>query len=235
MSRAATLGERIRGEIETRILSGEWPPGHRIPFESELSALYGCSRMTVNKVLAGLAEAGLIERRRRAGSFVAQPALQSAVLRIPDIPAEIQGRGEAYAFELIDRRTRESGAHEPPAAGLMPGLALLDLTCRHLADGRPFAYEERLISLAAVPAAAQADFTAVPPGTWLLQHVPWTQAEHRITAVNAAPRLARALGLPAGGACLSVERRTWRGPETLTYVRQTFRGDAYSLGARFSP
>jgi DNA-binding transcriptional regulator YhcF (GntR family) len=71
--RAATLNHRIRSDIEGRIRSGEWPPGHRIPFEHELMAQYACSRMTVNKVLAMLADAGMIERRRRAGSFVARP------------------------------------------------------------------------------------------------------------------------------------------------------------------
>ncbi|MFE1597573.1 histidine utilization repressor [Methylobacterium sp. ID0610] len=235
MTRTETLNARIRSDLEGRILSGDWPPGHRIPFESELSALYGCSRMTVNKVLAGLAEAGLIERRRRAGSFVAQPARQSAVLQIPDIPSEIESRGARYTLELVARRERPAGATEPAGAGFTPGQPLLDLACRHLADGEPFAWEERLISLAAVPAAASVDFAVVPPGTWLLRHVPWTEASHRITAINAAPRLARALDLAPGGACLAVERRTWRGRETVTYVRQIFRGDTYSLGARFSP
>ena len=63
-----TLNQRIRGDIERRIHSGEWPPGHRIPSEHELTLAYGCSRMTVNKALGALAEAGMIERRRRAGS-----------------------------------------------------------------------------------------------------------------------------------------------------------------------
>ena len=65
-----SLHERILGEIEERILSGEWAPGVRIPFEHELAAHYHCSRMTVNKALSELAKAGLIERRRKAGSFV---------------------------------------------------------------------------------------------------------------------------------------------------------------------
>lgn len=65
----SSLSVRIRGDIERRILSGEWPPGHRILYEHELMAEYGCARMTVNRVLSSLAEAGLIERRRRAGSF----------------------------------------------------------------------------------------------------------------------------------------------------------------------
>ena len=63
-----TLYKQIRLDIERRILTGEWPPGHRIPFEHELMTRYGCSRMTVSKALSELAQADLIERRRRARS-----------------------------------------------------------------------------------------------------------------------------------------------------------------------
>ena len=61
-----TLHKRIRSEIQARILSGVWPPGHRIPFEHELMGEYGCSRMTVNKALSQLAKSGLIERRKKS-------------------------------------------------------------------------------------------------------------------------------------------------------------------------
>ena len=61
-----TLHKRIRTDISARILSGAWPPGFRIPFEHELMAEYGCSRMTVNKALAPLAESGLIVQIGRA-------------------------------------------------------------------------------------------------------------------------------------------------------------------------
>jgi len=37
-------------------------------------AQYGCARATVNKAVSALAAAGLIERHRRAGSFVASLA-----------------------------------------------------------------------------------------------------------------------------------------------------------------
>ena len=68
-SKGVSLYQRILSDIRGRILSGEWQPGHRIPFEHELSAEYGCSRMTVNKAMSELARTGLIERRRRSGSF----------------------------------------------------------------------------------------------------------------------------------------------------------------------
>lgn len=228
----ATLGQRIRADLEGKILSGEWPPGHRIPFEHELMAQYGCARMTVNKVIAGLVAAGLVERRRRAGSFVAQPRIHSAVLRIPDIPAEVAARGETYGYRLLARRERSAGADDPPG---LDGQRVLDISCLHLANGRPLALETRLISLAAVPEALSADFAATPPGSWLLRHVPWTEAEHRISALGVSAATAQALAIPKGTACLSLERRTWRAGETVTFVRQIFRGDAYDLVARFAP
>src|SRR3546814_1431580 len=61
-----SLDARIRADIEARIRSGAWPPGHRIPFEHELTATYGCSRATVSKALGALARAGIIDRRKRA-------------------------------------------------------------------------------------------------------------------------------------------------------------------------
>ncbi|WP_246659615.1 histidine utilization repressor [Ancylobacter moscoviensis] len=231
-----TLHQRIRADLEAKILSGEWPPGHRIPFEHELMVQYGCARMTVNKVIAGLVAAGLVERRRRAGSFVAQPRLHSAMLHIPDIPSEIAARGESYSYTLLRRRCRPATAKDPAdlQAQGQPR-EVLDLSCLHLANGRPLALEDRLISLSSVPEAAETDFAATPPGSWLLRHVPWTEAEHRICAVGASARAAEALRVPKGTACLSLERRTWRGGETVTVVRQLFRGDAYDLVARFSP
>ena len=103
-----SLHQRILGDVEGRILSGDWPPGHRIPFEHELTAQYGCSRMTVSKVLNQLARAGLIERRRRSGSFVLRPHSQSAVLEIRDIMTEVQALGLVYRFEVVKRVKRRS-------------------------------------------------------------------------------------------------------------------------------
>lgn len=228
-----TLHQAIVGEIEGRILSGEWKPGHRIPFEHELMIQYGCARMTVNKALAGLVKAGLIVRRQRAGSFVAHPRPASAVLDIPDIQADIEGRGMEYGMTLLARRRRKpKGEEEIQLAGAGE---LLDLTCVHLADGKPFALEERLISLASVPEAAEIDFSREPPGSWLLGHVPWTEAEHRIAAVNADRRIADLLDIAPGSACLLLWRRTWRGGDHITRVAQYFPGSSYDLMARFTP
>lgn len=227
------LHQRIRGEIEEKILSGEWGPGHRIPFEHELTEQYRCSRMTVNKAMAALAEAGLIERRRRAGTFVARPRMHSAVLDIPDLRSEIESRGAIYRFDLVARARR--GPIGPREVELADERELLALTGLHLSGSRPFALEERIISLRAAPQAGDVDFTEVSPGAWLLEHIPWTEAENRISAIAADLPTARLLATPHGTACLTVERRTWQGGRGVTWVRQTFPGENYDLVARFGP
>lgn len=232
---SATLHRRIRADIERQILSGELHPGDRIPFEHELMEQYGCARMTVNKAIASLAESGLIVRRRRAGSFVAQPRIQSVVLEIPDIQAEITARGEPYGLKVLSSRRRRPAAGNADEKTLAGRGELLALRCVHLANGRPFALEERLISLSAVPEARDVDFTTESPGKWLLSHVPWTQAEHRISAINADRDTALALDIAPKAACLAVDRRTWRATEHITYVRQIFPGTHYDLIARFTP
>lgn len=231
----ASLLRRIRAEVSERILSGAWPPGHRIPFEHELMAQYGCSRMTVNRALEPLADSGLIERRRKAGTFVARPRIHSVVLDVPDIAAEVTSRGEPYGYELLSRKVRAATPHELDALDLSAGVDVLVLRCLHRAGGRPFALEERLINLQSVPEAELVDFAASPPNSWLLAHVAWTEAEHRISAVNVPRQTATVLQIEPTTACLVVERRTWRVGDKITHVRMTFPGDAYDLVARFAP
>lgn len=227
------LHQRIRSDIEARIRSGEWAPGHRAPTEAELMDQYGCARMTVNKAMTALVEAGLIVRRKRAGSFVARPKVHAPVLNIPDIQSEIVARGEAYAFRLLSRTVRDAdGADERELAA---GGKLLALDGVHDAGGRPFALERRLVALNAAPKMEAVDFAAAPPGAWLLEHVAWTEAESRISAINADPEDARLLALDEGTACLVVDRRTWREGQHVTRVRQVFPGEAYDLVARFGP
>lgn len=232
-----TLNQRIRGDIEKNIRSGKWPPGHRIPFEHELMVQYGCSRMTVNKALAALVQAGMIERRRRAGTFVSRPHpyIEQVALDIPDIPVEVAKRGHAYRFQLLSRRLRLPRRRMQQEMEVAEGGKLLALQGLHLADGIPFALEDRVVNPLAVPQALEQDFNGTVPGSWLLQRVPWTRAQHRISAAGADETQAELLALAPGTACLVLERQTWRGDRPVTFVRQVFAGDSYDLVARFSP
>lgn len=215
-------------------MSGEWPPGHRVPPEHELMGVYRCSRMTVSKALSALAAAGLIVRRRRAGSAVAPPGRERAVLEIQDFALEAARAGAVYTFEILRRAVGPPDAAFAQHAGLRSGAEVARVDTLHLTDGTPVALEERLINLVAVPEARQERFLCMPPGTWLLQRVPWTEAEHIIQAVDADGALARLLRVDPGAACLVLERRTWKAGALITEVRITYPGSQRLVG-RFSP
>src|SRR5260370_19198461 len=110
---------------------------------------------------------------------------------------------------------------------------VIAIACRHSADDGPFDIEDRLIDLDAVPEAATADFAIEPPGTWLLHRVPWTEAEHSISAIVADDHAAAALHIAIGAPCLVIDRHTWRSARPLTAVRLLYPGESHKLVARF--
>ncbi len=230
-----SLHSRIIAEIEAKILGGEWPPGRRIPYEHELTELYRCSRMTVSKALTELARAGLIERRRKAGSFVTRPVSQFALLEIRDIAAEVAALGLPYRFEVLARKRRRATRADRGRIDAVAGAPLLAVACRHDAGERPFCYEDRLINLAAVPSAADEPFAALSPGAWLSVQQPWTTAEHRIRAAGSDRVIAGALRIAEGAPCLVVERRTWLGGQPVTQVTLAYPAGAHELVASFTP
>lgn len=230
-----SLHQRIVNDIEGKILSGEWAPGQRIPFELDLAAQYNCSRMTVNKAMTQLARAGLVERRKKSGSFVTQPHSQSAVLEIRDIKLEVESLGKPYRYELSERKKRKATLEDRAHLGVAVNSPVLAITGLHYSGDRVFCLEDRIINLAAVPGAAEEKFERTAPSPWLLQQVPWSAAEHRIMAVEADEDIAAALDIPVGAACLVVERRTSMNGAFLTHVRLTYLGSSHELIARFTP
>ncbi|TPW30876.1 histidine utilization repressor [Martelella alba] len=229
------LHARIQHDVESKIMSGEWPPGFRIPFEHELTDTYGCSRMTVNKALSELSKKGLIERRRKSGSFVCQPEVLSAVMEIHQLDREVTALGLHYSFRRLAQLERLASVEDVTRLSIDRPVPVLCVTSLHKAGERLFCYEERLINLDVVPAAREADFDLTPPGTWLLEQVPWSAAEHRIRAIGAQGRAASALELAPGTPCLIISRRTWNAAGAITHVRLTYPGDMHTLVAEFSP
>lgn len=230
-----SLHQRIVNDIEGRILYGHWPPGHRLPFELEMAEQYQCSRMTVNKAMNQLARSGLIERRKKSGSFVIQPLAQSAVLEISEIKQEVEGLGKSYRYKCASREMRTANADDRMLLDLGASGKVIEITALHYAGERVFCVEQRLINLAVVASAATETFETIAPGTWLLQQVPWSAAEHKIKAMAANARIAEALSVPVGAACLVVERRTSMQGVFITHVRLTYLGSSHELVAKFTP
>lgn len=229
------LYRRIKQAIARPILAGSLAPGMRLPSEHAFMAWFGTSRMTVNRALSLLAEDGLIVRQRRAGSFVAQRIARHAVMEMRDIADEIAETGAAYSHEVLVQRVRPLSGALGRALGLPKRTPVLQILCLHHADGQPALLEDRVINLAAAPAAAEQRFDAVPPNRWLIRNVPWTHAEHAVRALNADKQEALLLGLKKRAACLAIDRVTWNGETAITQVSLLYPGERHRLVGRFTP
>src|SRR5258707_3741441 len=65
--------QRIADDLRARISSGEYPPGSRLPTKAELMARYQVAVNTVERAIAELRQAGLVETLQGAGMFVREP------------------------------------------------------------------------------------------------------------------------------------------------------------------
>lgn len=214
--------QSIRQEILRRIVSRDWKPGELVPGEVELAAEFGCARATVSRALREVAEAGLLERRRKAGTRVALNPVRKATLDIPITRVEIEQRGAAYGYVLLS-----VAREEPPVAilgrlGLDPGRALLHVRCVHMADGAAYAYEDRWVDETAVPAITAVDLARTSANEWLVTNAPYTDGDFAFEAVGADETDAAALGTRPGTALLVVRRTTWTGRDPITHVRLAY-------------
>lgn len=74
----------IRESIESDIHRGIYEVGQKLPPEREIMERFGVSRNPVQKAMSALVEAGLVTRRRGAGTVVASAGLRSNLLRMMD-------------------------------------------------------------------------------------------------------------------------------------------------------
>lgn len=61
-------------QLTRRIVSGEYPPGARVPSVRDLAAEAGVNPNTMQRTLSGLEERGLLVAQRSIGRFVTQDA-----------------------------------------------------------------------------------------------------------------------------------------------------------------
>ncbi|QIE54702.1 UTRA domain-containing protein [Pikeienuella piscinae] len=216
----------VHDEALRRIGAREWPPGALIPAETELAEEFGCARATVGRALRELAASGLVERRRRAGTRVAEQPSRHARLTVPLIREEIETTGATYSYALIGAAERKA----PPAvaARLEGAERLLHVAATHFADARPFVFEERWINLDVVPEAARSGlFAEISANEWLVRNAPFAGGEMALSAAPAEAAEAAALGLAKGAPLFIVERLT-RSPDAVITLARL----AYAPGRR---
>lgn len=220
--------EDVRTEVLRRIRAREWAPGAVIPGEEALAVEFGVARATVNRALRDLAEAGLLERRRKAGTRVAVLPVRKATLEISIIRQEVEARGERYSHRVLAQRMEAVPMAVALRMGVAAGMQLLFLETLHLAGGRPFAHEVRWLNPGVLPGGVVPDFGVVSANEWLVQNVAYAVGDIAFSAEAASREEAAALALAEGAPVFVTERMTWTAEAPITFARLVH-GPGYRL------
>ncbi len=222
----------IKEIVLARIRDHTWPPGSIIPGEIELAEEFGCARATVNRAMRELAEDGILDRKRKAGTRVNKSPVRHAKFAIPLVRIEVESTGAAYRYTLLNKKIFIAPAWLRARLSLGDSAEVLHLQCMHFADNTPFQFEDRWINIDAVHNIENADFTTIGPNEWLVNEMPFTDVEIAFSARVADKKLAEYLSLSIGEPVFTTERITWLSGTPITFARFSF-GRGYSLKTRF--
>lgn len=212
----------IAGEVRRRIIEREWRQGDRIPDEADLAIEFDVARATVNKALQLLADEGLLDRRRRAGTRVAVDPVRKATFTISIVREQVERAGMVYSHRVVAQRLSPVPTEIAARLGCAEGDRLVHMRAVHYGDGQPFQLEDRWINPRAAPGLENADYRQLNANEWLVRNAPYLRAELTFSAENANWRDARLLRTEPGQALLIMHRTTWNDLGPITTVRVAF-------------
>lgn len=203
--------QSIRADLEAQIMRGELVPGAKLPTESELQSQYQVSRSVAQRVLNDLARAGLVVRKKRLGTHVAEGALQMNVMRSVDPrigAAEVPGRMEVVSIETIPAAMAVVGlpglsAHEP--------VHQLTRVRKDLATDDPISVEVAAIPFSISPELAAHDLQELAIRAHLADlGILISRSRMYFDPIALEPDIADLLNLEAGVPVLRRRRVMWR-------------------------
>lgn len=218
----------VRDEIRARILCRTYAPGDKLPRDEDIAAELGCARTTVHRAMQDLSQIGLVERKRKGGTHVRVDPVTRATFDIPITRREVEQRGSTYGYQLISGEVEVSPLPIMARFGLQQPARMLHVKALHLADNRPYIYEDRWIDVTSTPDILAVDLKRQNANEWLVRNKPYSRVDVRFYAMNAEGESAAHLSTEVGKALLVIERTTWIGRDPITTV-QSVAAPGYQL------
>jgi GntR family transcriptional regulator len=201
-----TRYQAIADDLRIRIGAGEFAAGRLLPSESDLSASFAASRVTVRRALDVLRDEGLLDSRQGFGWFVASDPLRQSLAHLGTIESQLAAVGLDPVRRVIDFRFVAAPARVREVLGVATVLRVRRI---NLADGEPFALVTVWCPEQFGAGLSRADVERSP--FYELIGVELGGATQTIGAAAATAHDAELLGIPAGSPVLRCERVTRSG------------------------
>lgn len=221
-STRAHTWQDIQSRIRANIANRTWCPGALIPGEVALAEQFGCSRTTVNRALRELAATGIIDRKRKAGTRVAELQARQVRAAIPIIRVQVESQNLDYSFKLLESKSAIPGKPIQERLELGKKDKALHVQSVHFADCRPYIYEDRWINTKTIPDIKSVDLGQISANEWLVQYVPFTTGNLVVEASKPSQQTARALALEVDTPVLMSRRTTWLENQSVTTVELSY-------------
>ena len=226
---------QIKRLIVGKIQSAAWKAGDKIPTEHALVRDLDASRMTINRALRELTQDGVLVRRQGSGTFVAPAKLETGLLEIKNIADEIISRGNNHSSEILALETVIAPEDISIVMSGAAGNSFYHCVLLHRENDEPVQLEDRYVNPEQVPNFLQQDFGSETPSGFLIRTVPYSRADHRISAEIPTEKQKSLLGLKDGEPVLTLERHTYAGDDVITTVRLYHPGSRFAFGGAFTP
>lgn len=229
---------QIANLLRSRILSGVYPAGSMLSTEHELAQAFGVSRITVRQALGMLSTAGLIERRRGRGTFVAADLPDgSPPVQLHGFLDDILLQADYAGTVFVDRREVRASAEVARALGVPTGDRVVRFRRLRATAQRPHAW---IVNHLRRDIAERVDTTELKERSLLrmIDETPGLRLSsgyQTISARAADGEPARRLGLEPGSPVLYVERVTYAVDGTpLELVAANYPGEHHRFGVHLS-
>lgn len=195
--------QQIAEELRGRVLAGEFAAGRMLPSESELSAEFSASRVTVRRALEVLRDEGLVDARQGFGWFVAGDPLRQPLGRLATIEEQMAESGV-----VSERRILEFAFERAPkfVTRVLNTPQVLRVKRLNMADGEPFAIVTVWCPADLGQHLSRRDVEQSP--FYELLEIPLQGATQTIGADAASDDDAKLLQVPVGSPVLRCERVT---------------------------
>lgn len=135
-------------QIRQRLLSDiqAWQAkDRRFPTDAALAERFGVSKMTVRQAIDELVTAGLLTRRRGAGTFITEAAFVERLTPSLDIDQQHRAAGDGQTVTVLGVDERDPTAGEAGLLDLTPGARVVAIRRLRSLGGGPAALDERVL------------------------------------------------------------------------------------------